>query len=61
MEEWDTSNYKMEEKQDVDSQVNISALTSQLRLMKAYLADSPGAEAPVILVEDSLLGGISVH
>lgn len=61
MEEWDTSNYKMEEKQDVDSQVNISALTSQLRLMKAYLADSRGAEAPVILVEDSLLGGTSVH
>lgn len=25
MEEWDTSNYKMEEKQDVDSQVNISS------------------------------------
>lgn len=61
MEEWDTSNYKMEEKQDVDSQVNISALTSQLRLMKAYLADSPRAEAPVVLVEDSLLGGTSVH
>lgn len=35
MEEWDTSNYKMEEKQDVDSEVKVSSPDLLVKINKS--------------------------
>lgn len=44
MEEWDTSNYTMGEKQDVDSHIKISDLLVTIKGSIASLPDHPRTE-----------------